>query len=264
MRAGNGVYPRGGRTESSPTRARRSASQPLEPLLPPPGRESAGLGQASVYLVLHLYIYVYIFLLFGEEEGPDMPPGRQSWLFSKEELERTPSRQDGMLANDERAVRKSMCKFIEKVGAHMFPQCKPLTVNTAKVFFHRVCMSQSVAKGRQNPKLIGVSCLFLACKSEEDYRPIRELIWAMNKLDVDQNGRNVYPYGRASHTGVDDTLRHGRQRQVCFHVCVCIYVLCMIPSSGLDTLFGYCRSGWWRKRRKGSRRCARTFYRSSG
>ena len=264
MRAGNGVYPRGGRTE-------------LQPRLRTPfcitaaGTAAAAAGQgecwvgASVRLSCLTLIYLRIrFLLFGEEEGPDMPPGRQSWLFSKEELERTPSRQDGMLANDERAVRKSMCKFIEKVGAHMFPQCKPLTVNTAKVFFHRVCMSQSVAKGRQNPKLIGVSCLFLACKSEEDYRPIRELIWAMNKLDVDQNGRNVYPYGRASHTGVDDTLRHGRQRQVCFHVRVCIYVLCMIPSSGLSTLFGYCRSGWWRKRLKGSRRCARTFYRSSG
>ena len=143
-----------------------------------------------------------------------MPPGRQSWLFTKEQLESTPSVQDGMSLLQERAVRNSTCKFIEKVGEYAWPHCKPLSVATAKVFFHRVCMSQSVVEGRQNPKLLGVTCLFLACKTEEDLHPVRELIWSMNRIagEKDGSGRTNYPYGTAEDCSkpID---RHGRPRE---------------------------------------------------
>ena len=145
----------------------------------------------------------------------NMPPGRQSWMFTKEQLESAPSLQDGMPLQQERAVRNSTCKFIQKVGQHTHPACKPMSVSTARVFFHRVCMSQSVVEGRQNPKLLGVACLFLACKSEEELKPVREFIWSMNQIacEVDAHGKATYPYGTFAGDAAKPVDRHGRRRK---------------------------------------------------
>jgi len=120
---------------------------------------------------------------------------RPAWLFTAEQLKATPSRQDGMEPEKERAMRKSICKLIAEVGQHIRPKASVTAVNSGKVFFHRIFMVQSLQK--QNPKLVGITCLFLACKSEECPRHVKQLIWTLNMLDVDmETGQRTFPFGR--------------------------------------------------------------------
>jgi hypothetical protein len=70
-----------------------------------------------------------------------MPPGRQNWLHSKEQLDDTPSRREGMTKEEECAVRKSICKFIEKVASNTRPACKNLSIHTAKVVISSLLLS---------------------------------------------------------------------------------------------------------------------------
>jgi hypothetical protein len=43
-------------------------------------------------------------------------------------------------------MRKSICKFIEVIGMNVNPYVQITAINTAKVFFHRVLMVQSMKK----------------------------------------------------------------------------------------------------------------------
>ncbi|EKX33202.1 hypothetical protein GUITHDRAFT_166523 [Guillardia theta CCMP2712] len=121
---------------------------------------------------------------------------RKPWLFSEHELENTPSRQDKMTRELERTKRKSVCKLIAELGQLIKPPASLCAINSGKVFFHRVFMVQSMAEGRQNPKIVGVTCLFLACKSEECLRPLKQFIWALNKLDYLSSGK--LPFGEVA------------------------------------------------------------------
>lgn len=120
---------------------------------------------------------------------------QKAWLFTPEQLQATPSRQDGMDPAQEKSTRKSICKLIAEVGQHIRPKASVTAVNSGKVFFHRVFMVQSLQK--QNPKLVGITCLFLACKSEECPRHVKYFIWTLNMLDVDmETGQRTFPFGR--------------------------------------------------------------------
>jgi hypothetical protein len=91
-------------------------------------------------------------------------------------------------------MRKSVCRMIEEIGQAIRPRVTVVATNTAKVFFHRVFMVQSLT--RQDPKMAGITCLFVACKSEECLRPIRQFIWALNAIETDpKTKKQLYPFG---------------------------------------------------------------------
>lgn len=66
----------------------------------------------------------------------------QQWIFSQEDLNRTPSVMDGMSPAEEQELRSKGVNFIMQVGiALKLPQ---LTLDTAHVFFNRFLMRHSL------------------------------------------------------------------------------------------------------------------------
>ncbi|KAI9808953.1 MAG: Cyclin- protein fam58a [Pycnora praestabilis] len=102
------------------------------------------------------------------------------WIFSDEELSRTPSALDGMPLEKERESRGKGVNFITQVGIMLkLPQ---LTLATASVFLHRFFMRYSMVDVPGRPGLhyyaIAATSIFLATKVEENCRKMRELVIA--------------------------------------------------------------------------------------
>lgn len=114
---------------------------------------------------------------------------RQSqWLFTDEELTRTPSQLDGMKLEAEHTSRFKGVNFITQVGIMLkLPQ---LTIATAAVFLHRFFMRFSMIDlpGRpgMHPYAIAATSLFLATKVEENVRRMRELVVACCRVGQKQ------------------------------------------------------------------------------
>jgi hypothetical protein len=84
----------------------------------------------------------------GSSNSAPAPAGSQ-WLFSEEELSRTPSILDGMPAEQERENRSKGVNFITQVGIMLkLPQ---LTLATASVFLHRFYMRYSMVEKEGRP-----------------------------------------------------------------------------------------------------------------
>lgn len=83
----------------------------------------------------------------------------RQWIFTEEELVRTPSIMDGMSPEEERTLRHKGINFIVQVGVMLkLPQ---LTLSTAAVFFNRYLMRKSLV-----PK--------------EGYRPLHHYVCNVN------------------------------------------------------------------------------------
>ncbi|PLB53020.1 cyclin-like protein [Aspergillus steynii IBT 23096] len=105
---------------------------------------------------------------------------QSQWLFTDEELTRTPSQLDGMKLEAENTSRSKGVNFITQVGIMLkLPQ---LTLATAAVYLHRFFMRFSMVDLPQRPGMhpypIAATSLFLATKVEENVRRMREIVVA--------------------------------------------------------------------------------------
>ena len=102
------------------------------------------------------------------------------WLFTEEELLRTPSILDGLPAEKERENRSKGVNFIIQVGIMLkLPQ---ITLATAAVFLHRFYMRYSMhdlpGKPGHHYYSMAATSLFLATKVEENCRKMKDLVIA--------------------------------------------------------------------------------------
>ncbi|KAA8646113.1 hypothetical protein EYZ11_005516 [Aspergillus tanneri] len=112
--------------------------------------------------------------------NPVLLAAQAQWLFTDEELTRTPSQLDGMKIEAEYTSRSKGVNFITQVGIMLkLPQ---LTLATAAVYLHRFFMRYSMVDLPQRPGMhpypIAATSLFLATKVEENVRRMRELVVA--------------------------------------------------------------------------------------
>ncbi|OJJ99212.1 hypothetical protein ASPACDRAFT_79123 [Aspergillus aculeatus ATCC 16872] len=125
----------------------------------------------------------------GHRPGPRPVPApsntvllatQAQWLFTDEELTRTPSQLDGMKMEAENISRSKGVNFISQVGIMLkLPQ---LTLATAAVYLHRFFMRYSMVDLPQRPGMhpypIAATALFLATKVDENVRRMKELVVA--------------------------------------------------------------------------------------
>uniref|UniRef100_A0A1A8HGZ0 Cyclin T2a n=1 Tax=Nothobranchius korthausae TaxID=1143690 RepID=A0A1A8HGZ0_9TELE len=94
------------------------------------------------------------------------------WLFSREQLENTPSRRCGIEADSELSYRQQAANLIQDIGQRL--NVSQLIINTAIVYMHRFYMIHSFKKFHRN--IISQTTLFLAAKVEEQPRKLEHVI----------------------------------------------------------------------------------------
>ncbi|XP_065807988.1 cyclin-T2 [Labrus bergylta] len=94
------------------------------------------------------------------------------WLFSREQLETTPSRRCGIEADRELSYRQQAANLIQDIGQRL--NVSQLIINTAIVYMHRFYMIHSFSKFHRN--IISQTTLFLAAKVEEQPRKLEHVI----------------------------------------------------------------------------------------
>jgi len=108
----------------------------------------------------------------------DHSEDRSSWLFSRDELENSPSRVNSITSAQELQYRTSTCTFIWHLGQ----KCSyPLfAIATGMVFFHRFFIKNSFSAYEQS--VVGATCLFLAGKVEECPKKLKDVVQAYHQL----------------------------------------------------------------------------------
>uniref|UniRef100_A0A7C9E0Q7 Cyclin-like domain-containing protein n=1 Tax=Opuntia streptacantha TaxID=393608 RepID=A0A7C9E0Q7_OPUST len=108
----------------------------------------------------------------SEDLSANLQHSARSWYFTKDEIDNgSPSRKDGIDRVRESSLRKSYCSFLKDLGMKL--RVSPVTTATATMFCHRFYMHQSHAKN--DWQTIATACMFLACKAEDNLRPLRDV-----------------------------------------------------------------------------------------
>ncbi|TNN40203.1 Cyclin-T2 [Liparis tanakae] len=94
------------------------------------------------------------------------------WLFTREQLDNTPSRRGGIEADRELSYRQQAANLIQDIGQRL--NVSQLIINTAIVYMHRFYMIHSFGKFHRN--VISQTTLFLAAKVEEQPRKLEHVI----------------------------------------------------------------------------------------
>ncbi|KAJ7375336.1 Cyclin-T2 [Desmophyllum pertusum] len=94
------------------------------------------------------------------------------FYFSKEQLQNTPSRKNGVDPEKEQSYRQQAATLIQDMGQRL--SVSQLTINTAIVYMHRFYMFHSFNKFHRNS--LAPCCLFLAAKIEEQPRKLEHVI----------------------------------------------------------------------------------------
>ncbi|XP_075055754.1 cyclin-T1 isoform X2 [Mixophyes fleayi] len=98
------------------------------------------------------------------------PPSR--WYFTREQLERSPSRRAGLDPDKELSYRQQAANLLQDMGQRL--NVSQLTINTAIVYMHRFYMVQSFTRFHRNT--LAPAALFLAAKVEEQPRKLEYVI----------------------------------------------------------------------------------------
>lgn len=123
--------------------------------------------------------------------NPVVAATQQKWIFTDEELERTPSRIDKIDREKEDYIRHRAVEFIWQVS--MMLKMPPQTSMTATVFMHRFLMRYSlrgqypeVGADLMHPKVIAAVSLFVAFKVDETMRRMKDFVVACCRVAMKQ------------------------------------------------------------------------------
>ncbi|XP_021239512.1 cyclin-T1, partial [Numida meleagris] len=94
------------------------------------------------------------------------------WYFTREQLDRSPSRRAGLDPDKELSYRQQAANLLQEMGQRL--NVSQLTINTAIVYMHRFYMVQSFTQFHRNS--VAPAALFLAAKVEEQPRKLDYVI----------------------------------------------------------------------------------------
>ena len=97
---------------------------------------------------------------------------RSFGLLRADEVENSPSAQDGVDRETIFKYSRSSCIYIQKVSESL--RLRLITISTAKVFFWRYFARQSFKT--HDRWVVAITCIFLASKVEEDLRKLKEVV----------------------------------------------------------------------------------------